>query len=387
MKKDIKKNFNILIVADFSFPNYLGGSAQVVYDFFKFANLHNFSCKMITRPAGGKFGVSKEDSMWITWKKDGLIFETNPLSIKFFIKLISLVKKSDFILIHHPIMGVMAVFYCLLFRKPYIYDFHGPFHDEGKLAGDSSKIKYFIRKKMQAFVCRFSQKLVVHSNYMKKIAGEFGNSNQIELLNLGIDAGKFENSIGHCSEFLSRIFKSNKKIACLARRLTPRTGVLEFLKIIQNNKNLFENWIFVVSGIGELQDSVESYCDSKSRIYVGYLSEEEKIELFQKADLMIVPSIDYEGFGLVTVEAALAGTPSIVSSCSGGASEFLEKIDSRLIYNLEDPQDLFRAMNVAYDEYQKESPKMKNFKEKSMPYTTSQSFPNHLNLIQKYGIS
>lgn len=47
----------------------------------------------------------------------------------------------------------------------------------------------------------------------------------------------------------------------------------------------------------------------------GYLSEEEKDTLFQKASLLIWPSF-YEGFGLPLLEAMAFGTPIVTANCS-----------------------------------------------------------------------
>ena len=65
---------------------------------------------------------------------------------------------------------------------------------------------------------------------------------------------------------------------------------------------------------------------SQNIIFVGKVNEEQKKFLFEKTDLMIMPTIDdsrnnsIEGFGISYLEAAFFSIPSIASNV-GGASE------------------------------------------------------------------
>ena len=60
------------------------------------------------------------------------------------------------------------------------------------------------------------------------------------------------------------------------------------------------------------------------------LSDEELIEAYRAADVAVVPSVAVEGFGLVVLEAAACGTPSIVSDV-GGLPEALAPLDPSLV--------------------------------------------------------
>jgi glycosyltransferase involved in cell wall biosynthesis len=54
---------------------------------------------------------------------------------------------------------------------------------------------------------------------------------------------------------------------------------------------------------------------------VGRVTEEELIQLYRAADLLVLPALalttDIEGFGTVIIEAAAAGTPCVASRAGG----------------------------------------------------------------------
>ena len=52
---------------------------------------------------------------------------------------------------------------------------------------------------------------------------------------------------------------------------------------------------------------------------------------YKSSDLFILPSIDLEGFGLVVLEALASGIPVMATKTSGGAADFLSKIDQGLL--------------------------------------------------------
>ncbi len=52
---------------------------------------------------------------------------------------------------------------------------------------------------------------------------------------------------------------------------------------------------------------------------LGRVSDAELIDAYRAADVAVVPTLAFEGFGLVVLEAAACGTPSVVSDVGGAA--------------------------------------------------------------------
>lgn len=114
---------------------------------------------------------------------------------------------------------------------------------------------------------------------------------------------------------------------------------------------------FLVAGDGEMRDYLESKAGrmgvSHSTSFLGYVSEEEKIDLLNASDLVCMPSRN-EPFGLVLFEAWAAGT-AVVASNVGGLGEnvdnFVNGIKTKPIpeaigwgvnFALEDPEQVQR---------------------------------------------
>jgi glycosyltransferase involved in cell wall biosynthesis len=73
--------------------------------------------------------------------------------------------------------------------------------------------------------------------------------------------------------------------------------------------------------------------------FVGKVSEEALRDWYRAADLFVLPTVAYEGFGMVTLEALASGTP-VVGTAMGATPELLEPLDPRLVARGSDPESL-----------------------------------------------
>ncbi len=78
--------------------------------------------------------------------------------------------------------------------------------------------------------------------------------------------------------------------------------------------------------------------DEKSNIRVmGRFSRVS--EPFSNIDVLVVPSITYEGFGFVVQEAFAAKTP-VIASDIGALNEFVKHMENGLLFKVGDGNDL-----------------------------------------------
>ena len=75
---------------------------------------------------------------------------------------------------------------------------------------------------------------------------------------------------------------------------------------------------------------------------VGHVSDSELALWHRAADVFVLPTVAYVGFGLVTAEALASGTP-VVGTRVGATPELLEPLDPRLLAHGTDPEDLAEA--------------------------------------------
>ena len=89
--------------------------------------------------------------------------------------------------------------------------------------------------------------------------------------------------------------------------------------------------------------------------FIGSINENQKKYIFNKTDLMVMPTIDethnnsIEGFGISYIEAALFGIPSIASNVGGTAEAVIHNKTGIILDNLENLsnviEDLIKDQN------------------------------------------
>ncbi len=116
-------------------------------------------------------------------------------------------------------------------------------------------------------------------------------------------------------------------------RITQQKGPGFFVeaanRILQKRKNVR----FIMAGKGNLRDAMirrtEELKISGHFEFSGFLNDDEIVELFEKSDVFVMPSVS-EPFGIVALEALQAGVPLVISKQSG-VSEVLNNV-SRVDY-------------------------------------------------------
>lgn len=103
-------------------------------------------------------------------------------------------------------------------------------------------------------------------------------------------------------------------------RLTQLKSISVFLHAIKQIIDDVPNARFVIAGDGpdrnRLVNMSKSLGIEKLVTFLGKVSEEEKIQLYQKAWVFINPSL-IEGWGITTIEANACGTPVVASNVAG----------------------------------------------------------------------
>lgn len=141
------------------------------------------------------------------------------------------------------------------------------------------------------------------------------------------------------SDFFSPGKQPRKPWILTISRLVPRKGHKAILRALPTVLQKYPEARFVFTGEGELQLS-ELWCLARSlgvehaMIPMGYVDRETLRDLYRSATVFALitqedPS-DVEGFGLVLLEAAACGLPSVVS-CSGGAKEAASYVGGVLV--------------------------------------------------------
>jgi glycosyltransferase involved in cell wall biosynthesis len=134
------------------------------------------------------------------------------------------------------------------------------------------------------------------------------------------------------------------RLLVTVRRLEPRTGVDQLLRTVPALPADVE---LAVIGSGLLDATLRGLAAQlgvADRVrFPGRVPDDELRDWYRAADLFVLPTVAYEGFGLVTVEALASGTP-VVGTPVGATPELLRPLDPRLVADSASPDALARAI-------------------------------------------
>ena len=123
-------------------------------------------------------------------------------------------------------------------------------------------------------------------------------------------------------------------------------GRLEEIKGLQNIIPVFRNrkeYDLLVAGDGEYRDALSAMAgDSPNIKFLGRLNQDELGALYESARAVIVPSICYETFGIIIIEAFARKTPVIVNDL-GALPEVVEDSGGGFVY--QNAEQLEAAIN------------------------------------------
>jgi glycosyltransferase involved in cell wall biosynthesis len=109
---------------------------------------------------------------------------------------------------------------------------------------------------------------------------------------------------------------------------------------------------FVICGSGDdelhLRECARKNGVERQVVFVGHASEEEKIDLYHRATLLVNPSIK-EGWGITNIEANAAGT-AVVANDAPGLSDSVRHGVTGLLYKYNDVEDLAACIRKLTDD-------------------------------------
>jgi glycosyltransferase involved in cell wall biosynthesis len=237
-------------------------------------------------------------------------------------------------------------------RRPTLFHFHGPWADENEAAGDTSRLKRALRSGLERRVLRRADAHVVLSGAFRRVLVERHRVApwNIEVVAPGVALERF--TPGDRAQARARLaIEPGAFVAICARRLVARMGVdllLDAWSRIEHE--LPAGSLLLLIGDGPLHETLAARAARPplaGRVRVmGRLSDDALIEAYRCADVAVVPSIAVEGFGLVVLEAAACGTPSIVSDV-GGLPEAAAALDPSLVVGAGDVEALGARLRAA----------------------------------------
>ncbi|MDA0163863.1 glycosyltransferase family 4 protein [Solirubrobacter ginsenosidimutans] len=232
---------------------------------------------------------------------------------------------------HFALYALAPLYLGPLRRKRVVLHFHGPWADESVAAGERSRVKVAAKRALERAVYRRADHAVVLTSAFKRVLVErYGVKPWIVAVEPpGVDLERF--SLGSPAAARERFGLGNEAFVAVAvRRLVPRMGLEVLLDAWEDARpSLPPGSTLLIAGDGPLRGALEERAGTGVQI-LGRIGEDELTDLYRAADVGVVPTLAHEGFGLVVIEAAACGTPSIVTAV-GGLPEAVAGLDETLI--------------------------------------------------------
>jgi glycosyltransferase involved in cell wall biosynthesis len=191
----------------------------------------------------------------------------------------------------------------------------------------STKFKYFLSTPLRYFDYFYGQRpdkmLTISQHVAKRINKYYRRSAQV--VYPGVNTNKFTISPN----------QSKKDYFLFIARLVPyKKADLAIKAFNQLKLNL------KIVGTGRQEQNLKKLAN-KNINFLGNVSEQELIKLYQQAQALIMPQI--EDFGLTALEAQACGTP-VIAFNQGGARETIKNNQTGILFNQQTPASLIKAI-------------------------------------------
>jgi len=305
----------ICMVSDTYYP-YVGGIPEHIYNLSQILRTRGHIVKVLTTNFKNtifKTLSNLPDENHTYRIGTGLLIRANKsfarLSIGWRLsdKIEKFFEKEHFEILHiHGVLPQMLPVLAIRHSKSVnVITFHAS-HPKGK--------KYFIFYRMlEPYIRKLHGRIAVSQTAFDSNMYYF--SGHCRLIPNAINIATFNPSV----KPLVRFSDDRPKILFLGR-FEPRKGLKYLIKALPIVKKQIPNVLLIVCGAGLLGYAYREYISKevKGNIhFAGLISSEERPHYYASCDVFCAPSIGYESFGIVLLEAMASGKPVVASNISG----------------------------------------------------------------------
>ena len=138
------------------------------------------------------------------------------------------------------------------------------------------------------------------------------------------------------------------------RDLEPRMGLQNLIYAIKKVRLELPDIYLVLGGQGPL-DADLKLLTRKLGVedcikFTGFIPEIELPDYYRMADIFILPTLELEGFGLITLEALASGIP-VLGTPIGGTVEILNRLDSKYLFKDTEPESIAELIIKTCEEF------------------------------------
>ena len=263
-------------------------------------------------------------------------------------------------MIHQSLAGLGPILFRYGLASRWVYICHSLAHEEYLTRAERGvttlervrrRLSVRARRWIERTVIRRCHHVIVLSEFMKRqvMASHGIAPESITVIPGAADPATFYPP--HDRKEIRRELKLPESCTILftVRNLVPRMGLEHLLDAMAMLGDERRNLLLLIGGEGQLRSRLEELIHSKglqdSVQLLGFVPEEQLAKYYQASDLVVMPTQQLEGFGLVTVEAMACGTP-VMGTPVGAIPEVLSTVDSLLVTEGTDGQSLGKTLQL-----------------------------------------
>lgn len=186
------------------------------------------------------------------------------------------------------------------------------------------------------YYLRYADKIFAVSDALQEALNQNGIGNTTVMYN-GINVSDWEVTEEKVEEFRKKYKLANKKIVLFGGRLSGLKGGFQAVAAMDGViKNMPEAKLLVIGSPSaytkEIGEFAKSMGISRNLIFTGWIEGEDLKAAYHSADVVVVPSICFDSFPTMILEAMACKKP-VVATCFGGAREAVQNGFSGYIIN------------------------------------------------------
>ena len=218
---------------------------------------------------------------------------------------------------------------------PLVIHFHGPWALESN-AENQKTWAILVKKTLEKITYHRASSLIVLSQAFKDLLHQQYRVplDKIKVIPGGVDLNQFKTDLSPAEARNKLGWQQERTVLFCVRRLVKRMGLENLLTAVERVRTQYPDILLYIAGKGALAETLQQQINDLNLTnhvsLLGYLPDEQLPLAYRAANFSVVPSVAYEGFGLIVVESLAVGTP-VLATPIGGIPEILQPFCTDLL--------------------------------------------------------